>query len=281
VPNSWGKVLLGFTAMLSFSAGLSWASEAGDIEFGLVRTDSDSSAVGACVDFVPSIGEIFENTQNGFWSINPDIELRNGSKGAFDSIMLKLTGFRCSSRTIVSPDGIPMLDLDNIIVIPISIGIETNRSFSAINALGEIGCVPWFGRTSSDDFFRRLAENSQIGVFIQSGYQFSSVAGDSTGEGGSADKAIDESEGGLLRIRGSVRTEPTIISFDSSNGISIAGSAEVWYSPIESEAAARLTAGMKIDLPDKFYLAVEYEHGSGAPSFTEGDQIGLKIGFRY
>jgi hypothetical protein len=159
---------------------------------------------------------------------------------------------------------------------PISAGVEANNTFNIINALGEVGWVPYYqpGQVG-------VIRATKIGIFLQGGYKFGTDSAGKALVGGQIDQSGEPLNAGLFRAKGSAAINTN--SFINIGGfdMGLVGTGDLWYDFIHGRFYDRVIGKARLFLtPDKYFDFV-YQHGSGAPNFNTGTQYGVDLTIRF
>jgi hypothetical protein len=265
-------LLLAFATVSSGQLG-----DSSYFSLGYAETGDDSTGVDVGVAYEPSLAEFTEFGDNYAIVMTPSINYHDGSDGIPNSIILKMTGNIIFFKTMTLQD-IIVPDTRYFSVIPVSIGIETEKTFQTINAIGEVGYIPWYWTSHGEQgMLSWLASQSRIAVYLQGGYKFEideASPGDTTASSGSQ----EEPDHGLFRLKGSARFEPTLVTFGSFLGVSLFGTGDIWWDVLNSELYHQAIAGLRFTLYRTTFVDLKYESGSGAPLFLDGNQVGIDLG---
>jgi hypothetical protein len=249
-----------------------------ELSIGAVRTALEQSAVAFAINLTKNLNNIdFQRNSGGSGShgrliyFTPDIDVQVGDKDAFDGIVAKVTGNLMLFR-IDTAGGLRTPNTSFFHAFPFSLGIETDRRFDKVNAIGEFGYVPWFQGAVSRPF-RTL----RVGLFIQGGYK--AQVGDSTTQqspaAGSTDQSGEALDAGLLRAKLSVRFGPTFrLNSEGSFAVGLKGASDTWYDIVNDRFYYHVQATIRLTLTKDKSFDFFYEKGSGAPNFNKGDQFG-------
>ena len=250
------------------------------LSLGMLRTTLEAAAVRYAIDYAEDLGEVnvgrADSTGSTILAVTPDVRIETGDQDAFKSIVAKVSGNVLFFPGMTLVDGIWVEDTGAFFhALPISLGVESGRAFDTVNALAEIGYVPWYyNMTNLPAFVRR----TKVGLFLQSGYKFASdedvtAAGDA---GGDADESEEEPEHALLRLKGSVKLDPRVM-FSDTKGASLIGRADAWWDIANSELYYRVDVTLRFLLTRERFLDFVYEKGAGAPTFNEGEQFSANL----
>jgi len=248
------------------------------LSIGSVRTEYEKAAIRLLVQYTRELGEIDIDLTENFWgTLSPEIRFQTGEEDAFNGIVGHIGGnFYSFSYTEV--DGIKVENTRALFhVFPMSVGAETNREFNNLNALFELGYVPWYQNIPSlPDFLKK----SKVGIFLQSGYKFRIASNDTQED---ADNLIEENgNDALFRLKGIFGFNPGVIfSGNGQTGISILGHITGWWDIIDKKEYYRIDATFRIHLGFDRFFDLTYEKGSGAPNFNPGDQFSANITIKF
>lgn len=253
---------------------------------GYTKTEAEKQALSFVLKYAKELPEGFHTFKNGTISYTPDIDLKLGSGDAFNGIVAKYTGQMLFAKSTTLPDSTPVLQYDKLIhVLPFSLGIETDKTFNNINGIFEFGYVPWFCNLAQGEnfknksvFVKTLVRDSRVGVFIQVGYKFSVI--DSvqiTDSGGDVDESAENPDDAIFRLKVRVEYAPKLVLSDNGFGIGVKGSATTWVDMLNNEIYYNILGVFSILINPKTSIDFNYEKGSGAPNFNEGEQYGIGL----
>ena len=248
------------------------------LSIGALRTEAESAGIRLAADYVENtLGKaqtyIFANpnSRNVFLLV-PEAHILTGDKDAFQGTTAKLTGLETFfPRNKEITPGIFMPDLDRTIqTVPFAVGLESDGKFKNVDALAEVGYVPWLPPPWR---FR-----VRPGIFLQGGYKFSRGESPNGSSAGDTDQSSEPGSSGLLRGKQS-------LVIDSSEWpllttpvkFKVMGSADVWEDMLNSAVYHRVTGTLRIIVSKDRFWDFKYEHGSGAPNFNRGDQFSTNI----
>lgn len=250
------------------------------LAIGTVKTELKAAAIRLAVEYAEDLSgkgdklldSPFESTIIYF---TPIINMNTGEKDALNGIAAKLTGFVLILRDTTIDGAITKNTKSFFHSLPISIGAESDNGFNRVNALAEVGYVPWYQAKVS-----KILQKTKIGVFVQGGYKFK-IDDDSTSivmGGGNVDESKEKGDSGLLRLKGSAGFRPEFsIGFIKGLKFGVVGNADGWYDIVNSEFYYRLEAAFRIILTQEKSFDFTYEKGSGAPNFNKGDQFSANL----
>lgn len=276
--HSWvnGSKLFCIVVLVGLSSISASAQEKGSISWGIVATEAEKTAVRLLVDQTKNLGDVYVVGPNYIFDLTPDIKIETGSEDAFDGVIAKLTGNFLLFRTTTTAEGIEIPDGRFFSVVPISAGIETNRSFDNINLIVEAGYVPWYWNPTATNV-PWIIRQTRAAIFIQGGYKFSvSDSIDMNMSGGSEDESEEEPDSGLFRLKASGKFSPKKM-LSKSLGVSVVGASDVWYDVANSEVYYKVEATFKVILPYDLSFDFSYQKSSGAPNFNQGDQFSANL----
>lgn len=247
-----------------------------------IRTDAKQAAFSFAVEYLKELDSLFATEDiflakdNHLFTASPFFEIRSGSSDAFSSVTGKLEGFYLFFKTaeidgIITPNSSKMMH-----VVPLSLGFETGNSFETMNAIAEIGYVPWYQLTSVK--LPLLLKYTKCGVFLQGGYKFKldSVAPPVL------DSGEENPNDPLLRLKGNLSFDTQkLIESNKGKGIGLIGYTDVWYDFINSAFYYRIEGRMRVYLMENTSIDFLYEKGSGAPTFLQGEQYGIGLNIRF
>lgn len=257
-----------------------------NLTLGAIRTEAERSAVGFLAEYTKNIGDIFTTglskgkKSGSLFDFSPEIRIQTGDEDSFNGIIAKLSGNYILFRTttvgnVVTPDSSKLFH-----VFPASLGFEADRNFRKVNALVEVGYVP-FKKLSPTML---LGVNPLFGVFLQGGY--TSIQDDDEDvqatTGGAEDESQETSSGVLFRAKADLGFDyPIPPKYLQGLDIRLIGKATGWYDFAHTDTYHQLQGIFRIGLSKDRFFDLKYENGSGAPNFNKGDQFssGLTIQF--
>jgi hypothetical protein len=247
------------------------------VTLGALRTEAANAGIRLAADYVENTfdksARVFAdaNSRNVFLLV-PEAHILTGDKDAFQGIVAKLTGLETFfPRDIEIPGGVSMPNLDATIqTMPFAAGVESDGKFKNVDALLEVGYVPWL----PPPFRFRV----RPGIFLQGGYKFARGTSPTGTSAGDTDQSSEPGKSGLLRGKQSLVIDSwewplltTPVKFK------VMGSADVWEDIVNSAIYHRVTGTFRIIISKDRYWDMKYEHGSGAPNFNRGDQFSTNI----
>ncbi len=253
-----------------------------DLSFsiGTVRTEAEAAAIRYLIEYTKNLHSLLlmskEFEGNWLLELSPEVKLETGEKDAFNGLIAKVNGNFILFDT-VQVAGIPTINTAKYFsVIPLSLGIETNRRFDNVNALAEVGYIPWY---QNDKSISKILKKSKIGIFLQGGYKVKVDSMESINnekEIGNTDQGKEDPNSTLARIKATAVFNPQIM-IGSDFGLGAIGAANTWFDLINSEFYYRIEATFRIILTTGQFFDFSYQKGSGAPNFNTGDQFSANI----
>lgn len=256
------------------------------LNIGTIQTELKENAISIGIEYVKSLDSLFKSQdiliaqKNSLFQLTPEFNVLTGTEDAFSSINAKLSGILMTFKTTeVSGLTTPCTDcLFN--TFPISIGIETNNKFNTVNGIVEIGWVPWYQTAKKTP---EWLKHTKIGAFIQGGYKFEIDSANVIPVGGEVDESKEQVDSEIFRLKGDFGIDTKSFLELSGVGIGVVANSTIWYDVLNEEIYYNVKAKLRFYLSsnnDK-YFDFEYQKGSGAPNFNQGDQfgMGLKITF--
>ena len=246
-----------------------------ELSLSTIRTKAENVAVGFLVEWAEEIS-VDKLIVGDEWltEISPEISIQTGDEDSFNGLTAKLKGYHAEFQdTIIG--GVPAPDsLKFFSVFPFSCGLETNREFNTINALLEVGCIP-FKKLSSKYFF---GLNPAIGIYLQGGYKFE-IDDEKHLTDGAADESEEDADSFLLRTKLGGKGDIAVYEFgvNSKYSINLIPEAWVWYDLANDEFYHRLVGVLRLSMDRSKHFDLKYENGSGAPNFNEGDQFSANL----
>ena len=277
------KLHLFLVAMFCFTfSTVSFAEEEKPLSFslGTVRTELEAGAVQYVVKYMEDLNkkDFLKDFERSLFYFTPNIALKTGEKDSFNSLIAKLTG-NWLFFDVINVGGIDTPNSKFFHGVPISLGLETNRNFQNVNAIAEIGYIPYFQNVAPK--YLNL-KKSKIGVFLQGGYKFEvddTEIGQSqqAEEGGDLDESKESPNDELARIKGSATFNPIEFLSASNQGVGFIGNVDGWYDIINGETYYRIDGIIRFYLNKDKHFDFSYEKGSGAPNFNEGEQYSANL----
>lgn len=268
-------ILLAFTS-LTASAQL-------QLRFGTLKTDNKQTAISVGISYVRSLDSIWNSKElyiagkHSIFTVSPQIKIETGTQDAFSSIEGKLTGLFMNFKTIkLDKSSVVIPDVSKTIqTFPISVGFESNNTFSTINAITEVGWVPWYQSEvgSAPD----ILKYSKFGLFLQGGYKFRGDSAATQAYGGNKDQSAEKVNNALLRTKGSLSIDTKKLVNISGLNMGLVGNADVWYDFVNAKFYHKIEAVGRFYLGDGQFFDLMYSKGSGAPNFNVGDQYGVGL----
>ncbi|MBN2424085.1 MAG: hypothetical protein JXB44_03595, partial [Calditrichaceae bacterium] len=194
---------------------------------------------------------------------------------AFSSVTVKATGLWMLFSTteiagIVTPNTSKLFH-----TFPLSAGIETNNLFDRINTVLEAGYVPWYqaaGRKTPE-----WIKRTKFGLFLQGGYKFKLDTAGVYQAGGAMDESKEALNDPIFRAKASFGIDTKTLIKINYLRLGVVGNADGWYDFLNSEIYHRVEGKIRFYLSPKTYFDFEYQSGSGAPNFNEGEQLGMAL----
>jgi hypothetical protein len=253
------------------------------VTIGTLKTELKRNAINFGLSYLKTLDSLLEKQDflldgdKYLFLITPDINIKSGDGDSFSSISVKMTGLGMLFDIINIDSTITPNTAKTFHTFPLSIGIETNNKFNTINGIAEIGWVPWYQAAERDipDFLKR----TKIGLFIQSGYKFAVDTTGKTAVGGEIDQSKERTNNALLRAKGSFGIDTKSLLKFNGVGFCLIGNADGWYEFLNSQLYYSIQTKLRLYLTqsqDK-YFDFQYQKGSGAPNFNQGDQFGIEL----
>lgn len=255
-----------------------------ELSLGTIKTELKQNAIDFGIRYVKSIDSLFKEQdimfagRNSLFQATPEFNVQSGTNDAFSSIDVKMTGLLMFFRTTeVSGIKTPCTKC-YMHLLPVSIGLESNNTFTTLNGIFEFGYVPWYQSPMMKDIPSWI-KHTKIGVFLQAGYKFNI---DSTGVnavGGQVDESKEQLNSEIFRTKGSFAIDTKSLFELNGVGVGLVGSSDVWYDFLNSEVYYTISGKARFYLTqnkDKFF-DLKYQKGSGAPNFNQGDQFGIVL----
>ena len=253
------------------------------ITLGNIKTELKNSALNLGIQYLVSLDSAYKEQdllfpgKKSLFQISPEFNIQTGTSDAFSAIDVKITGVALLFQT-VKIDGVITPDTKKLFhAFPLSAGIETNNNFDYVNAICEVGYVPWYQAVFMSKVPAWL-KKTKIGIFLQGGYKFNLNITDSVNKsGGDADQSKENTDKGILRTKGSfgINTQELInLRFLK---IGLAGDANGWYDILNKTTYFNLEGKLRFFVGNNRYFDFVYQKGSGAPNFNKGDQYGINL----
>ncbi|NOU46904.1 MAG: hypothetical protein HOO86_07575 [Bacteroidales bacterium] len=255
-----------------------------EVSLGSINTESKRNAIDFGIRYAKTLDSLFKKQdillsgKNSLFQASPEFIVQSGTNDAFSSIDVKLSGlFMLFKTTTIDNQLTPCTDcfMD---LLPISVGIETNNTFSTINGIIEFGYVPWY----QSPMMKKVPswmKNTKIGVFLQAGYKFNIDTTNIIPVGGQIDESKEAVDDRIFRVKGSFAIDTKSLFEINGVGVGLVGSADGWYDFLNSEVYYTIKGAARFFLTqnkDK-YFDLKYQKGSGAPNFNQGDQFGIGL----
>jgi hypothetical protein len=270
--------------MLALCASLFSTAQV-QVHVGASKTELRDNAILIGISYLKSLDSIFGEQErfipgkNSFFMVTPQADIITGTSDSYSSINIKLSGVFATFKT-TDVEGLITPDFDRTAhTFPMSLGVETSNLFNNVNAIYEIGWVPFYqsyGRNSP-----ALVKNTRFGVFLQTGYK---ILVDSTGNtaiGGEVDKSLEEPNEFILRTHGTFSLDTKSIIKLNGLDIGLVGGADVWYDIANGALYHKLQGIARFYLDDTKYIDFIYSKGSGAPLFNYADQFSAGFTFKF
>ncbi len=281
-PKNWtGLTVKVFVESMLFLLLCIGANAQLQIKLGTVKTADKNTAVSLGLQYAIQLDsiwnskEVFYASKRSIFTMAPQFDIQTGSQDAFSWINFKMTGMFTKFKT-TKIDDIDIPDLSKPVqTFPISVGAESNNTFSTINGIVEAGWVPWYHSATGN--VPELLKSTQIGFFVQGGYKFKA---DSTGNqalGGNKDQSLEKVNSNLLRAKGSFSIDTKGLVKAQGINVGLVGKADVWYDFVNAKFYHKVQGIMRTELLAGQYLDIIYEKGSGAPNFNTNDQYGIGL----
>lgn len=255
-----------------------------ELSIGTIKTELKQNAIDFGVRYVKSLDSLFKEQdillagRNSLFQATPEFNVQSGTNDAFSSIDVKMKGLLMFFKTTTVDDIKTPCTNCYMHLLPVSIGIESNNTFTSMNGILEFGYVPWY-QSPMMTKIPSWIKHTKIGVFLQAGYKFNI---DSTGVntvGGQIDESKERLNSEIFRTKGSFAIDTKSLFELNGVGVGLVGGADVWYDFLNSEVYYTISGKARFYLTqskDKFF-DLKYQKGSGAPNFNQGDQFGIGL----
>ena len=257
------------------------------LSLGNTKTTLEQEAINFGISYLKSLDSIWESQEylitgdKSIFVITPDIDIKSGNADAFSSMNIKATGLVLLFDTthvagLVTPNSSKLFH-----ALPISIGLETNNRFDILNGLLETGWVPWYQTKQ-----RKTAawlKKTKIGFFVQGGYKFSLDTNNTMPIGGAKDESSELPNDAILRGKGIFAIDTKSLFSIGGVGLGVKGESKLWYDILNSDWYYNIDAKLRFYLDEDrgVYFDMQYQKGSGAPNFNEGEQYGINLTVSY
>jgi hypothetical protein len=253
---------------------------------GTVETEAESAAVRLAIDLTSQLnGEFFDPRGKVTWKVAPDIKILTGDDDGFNGFNAKLTAL----GAILDPsvlDAEPGASFLFAHTFPISGGVESDADFQTVNGLLEVGYVPWF---NAEKLKTSVGKGSWLiapGAFLQIGHKFASDEGTpATPKTPDNDESEEQEDDILARVKLGLKVKSPIYSIAEMGTFDLRAQGIVdaygWYDIENSEVYHRVVGTLRFNLTEDKSFDLNYESGSGAPNFNQGEQFsaGLTVNF--
>lgn len=270
-----------FTAIFIFSifigAPVANAEDQNGLNVSLssIRTEAEQAAVGFLVEWSEKVSvEKLIIGDKWFTQLSPDIKIQTGEKDAFNGIIAKIKGYNAIFQTKEIGGVVAVDSTKPFHILPFAAGVETNRQFSNVNVLAEVGYAPFM--KINDNYF--LGLNPAMAIYVQGGYKFK-VNDNENLPGGASDQSKEDSNSALARAKIGAKAEVVVMSprADGRYSISLIPEAWGWYDFVNTKSYYQLVGIIRLGLDKTKNFDFKYEKGSGAPNFNEGEQYSANI----
>ena len=254
-----------------------------EVTLGALKTELKQNAINFGISYLKSLDSIWDkqdfllDRDKSVFLITPDLNIQSGNNDAFSSISIKITGLPILFDTVHVARQVTPNTAKTFHTFPFSLGLEASNKFNIVNGIAEFGWVPWYQAElrEAPDFLKR----TKIGIFIQGGYKFSV---DSTGRyavGGEVDESKEITNNTIFRAKGSFRIDTKSLFNLGGIGVGLVGTTDGWYDFLNSEVYYSIQAKLRLYLTSNQdqYFDFQYQKGSGAPNFNQGEQFGMAL----
>jgi hypothetical protein len=254
------------------------------LSIGTIKTKLKQNAIDFGIKYLQSYDSLFQQQDillpgnKSLFQLTPEFNVQSGTGDAFSSLDIKLSGlFMLFQTTKVAGVTTPCTNC-YMHLIPVSAGIETNNTFTVVNGIFEVGYVPWYQSPMMTKVPKWL-QHTKAAVFLQTGYKFSGDTTNVAAGSGQVDESKELEDSGIVRLKGSITINTKSLFMISGVGFGLWGSADAWYDILNNEVYYRLEGTLRFFLSadkDEFF-SLNYQKGSGAPNFNQGDQFGMGL----
>lgn len=254
------------------------------LSLGTVKTELKQNAIDFGIKYIQSFDSLFQQQdillsgKNSLFQLTPEFDVQSGTDDAFSSINIKLSGLFMSFKNTEVAGVITPCTGCYMHLVPLTVGVETNNTFSVVNGILELGYVPWYQSPMMTKVPKWLKQ-TKTGIFLQAGYKFNTDTTRIQSIGGEIDESKETVGNGILRLKGSFAINTKSLFEISGVGVGVMGSTDGWYDVINNEIYYRIEGVLRFFLSktqDK-YFNLNYQKGSGAPNFNQGDQFGMGL----
>jgi hypothetical protein len=255
-----------------------------EVSLGSIKTELKQNAIDFGIRYAKSLDSLFTKQdillsgKNSLFQATPEFNVQSGTNDAFSSIDVKLSGLFMLFKTTTIAEQLTPCTGCFMHLLPISAGIETNNTFSAINGIIEFGYVPWY-QSPMMNKVPSWMKHTKIGIFLQAGYKFNIDTTNIGDVGGQIDESKEAVDDGIFRVKGSFAVDTKSLFEISGVGVGLVGSADGWYDFLNSEVyyTVKGTARFFLTQDKDKYFDLKYQKGSGAPNFNQGNQFGIGL----
>ncbi len=282
MPAGWlamtpGELATKLMLFLILFIGLGFTTAAQvKVTVGGVRTETNQAAIAIGFNYLKSLDSLYGGKEAMIYGkrswimVTPEVDFQTGGADALNGITGKATAMITKFRTTVV-DGIETPDADKVLhVFPVSVGAESNNRFNFVNGIVEAGYTPYYQSVTSN--LPHWLKRTKLGVFLQTGYKF----GDSS-NWNPDDQSQEAMRSGILRARGSFSINTRDVITVDAFRVGIVGKTNVWYDFVNRKFHSQIVGTARLRLTPTMFVDVEYQKGSGAPNFNDGDQFGTGL----
>jgi hypothetical protein len=285
-PADWMKLSVAQLAqsllvlMLFISISLGSVAQV-DMNISAIKTDLKDNAIKIGIKYLQQwdslfqMKDIFGAKKHSLHQFSPSFDIQTGTADAFSSITAKISGMWMFFKS-TKIRGYDIADVSKTWhIVPLSAGMETNKDFDILNAIVEVGWIPWYQSYAAKR--PEWLRNTTVAFFLQGGYKFLK---DTSGKiGGEVDQSKEKKSSGIVRLKGDVSANifnPVQISVFR---VGLVGGATVWYDVLNQAVYHKVDGDLRFFLTgnNDDFISLNYQHGSGAPLFNSGDQFGIGL----
>lgn len=269
---------------LFFSALIHAQSNNTQIQLGTIKTELKNNAISVGIKYLKSLDSTFKQQDiliaknKSLFKISPSFNVQTGTEDIFSNIDAKLN-FLFLKFATTTVDGIVTPDPGKLLhCFPFAAGVESNHTFSFVNAIAEGGYVPWY-QSPVNNKIPDWVKHTKLGLFVQTGYKFEIDQSDSLNIGGELEEGKEKTDEILFRGKGIFVIDTQRLFSMNGVGVGLTGNATGWYDLMNEEFYYSLEGCLRFYLAsDKSkYFDLKYQKGSGAPNFNTGDQFGMNL----
>lgn len=277
--NGLSKALVSILFLICMAFAMPAKSQV-QLSLGTAKTELGKGAIDFSISYFKSLDSLFGNRENitagahSIFAFTPVFNIQSGTGDALNSINVKLTGMLLSFKTKTGRSGDKIPDFaKEFNSYPFSLGVESDNQVSFINGIAEAGYVPVFLGSNNPSILRY----TRVGIFLQAGYKFKVSGNADTAKGGSQDQSQEDLNSALFRAKGSISIDTKKLAKIGLLTFGLVGGADAWYDFVNGAVYHDLKGTFRVYLSVDKYFDMNFQHGSGAPLFNQGNQYGVGL----